>query len=342
MSNHLKAWWERRKAKHYLKSHWHLFADIALATIILCLIIGLIVITQTAKQKVDTTPVEHVSKITATKPDESLVVKTEINKINIRSGESITLHLNLKNSSNKDITNIVLRPEFLSNSFSIVKIENNKLSIAKLAAGASSESDVLVVINVKAGSPRAVNWSLKATYDIDGQNYNNSYDLNSLKLITDLKITAAAYYNSQQGDQLGSGPIPPMLGLPTNYWIFFEVSDNDNDLNNLTISAKLPEGVTLTNHKTLSAGEFNYDESQKRITWTVKKVNIDDTHYQVGFEVQLLPLTKQVGLSPLLLTNVSYLVTDAYTSEKLSGKLPYIDTSLPLDVINKGQGQVVK
>ena len=342
MSNHLKAWWERRKTKHYLKNHWHLFADIALLTIILCLMSGLIIINQSANHKIDTATTPHVPKITATTTNEALVIKTDVDKNNVHSGESFTLHLSLKNNSDKDVTNIILKPEFFSNSFSISKIENNKLVLDKLVAGDSVESDILVTINARTGSPREINWSLKTTYKTDGQSYTNNYDLNALKLITNLKVTAEAYYNSQQGDQLGSGPIPPMLGLPTNYWIFFEVSGNDNDLSNLTISAKLPEGVALASRKTLSAGEFNYDESQKRITWTAKKVGVADGRYQVGFEVQLLPLAKQVGLNPLLVSNISYLVTDAYTGEKLSGKLPYIDTSLPLDAINKGQGQVVK
>jgi len=353
MSNRLKIWWEERKAKHYLKSHWHLIADVILLFIIIALVINLIVIKQTAKPKVDTNPIGHVSKITATTTLESLAVKSEISAVNIYSGKAVNMHLSLENKGVQDLSAINLSPVFLNNSFvvnkientsasSSLKIKNNKIVLEKLAVGETVNADILVTLSAKTDSPRAVNWSFKTTYKEGDKTYNNLYDLNTLKLITNLKVKAAAYYNSQLGDQLGSGPIPPIADLPTNYWIFFEIDNNGNDLSNLTVSAKLPESVTLSNGKTLSAGDLIYDESQKRVTWSVKKVSVASGRYQAGFEIQLLPTTKQIGLKPLLLSNISYLATDAYTGERLSGKLPYIDTELPSDAINQGQAKVQK
>lgn len=352
MSNHLKIWWERRKAKHYLKSHWHLFADITFLLIILILIIRLIIISQQTEQKIDTTSVPHIPKITTTTTSEALAVESEIAKTNIYSGKSFDLHLNLKNNGNQNITEVRLIPTFINNGFTLAKVQNNNASssiiiknnsllIKKISVGETIEADISVTINAKDNSAREINWFLKAAYN-DDQDRSSSYKLSSLKLITDLKIKSAAYYNSALGDQLGSGPIPPTVGLPTNYWVFFEIDNKGNDLSNVTVSAKLPESVTLSNKKTLSAGEFSYNESQRRITWTVKKASVSNDNYQLGFEVQLLPTEKQIGLKPLLVSNISYLATDAYTGERLGGKLPYIDTDLPLDTINQGQGKVVK
>ena len=355
MSNHLKIWWEERKAKHYLKNHWHLFADITFLLIILFLIVRLIIVSWLPEQKIDTTPVPHIPKITATTTTitaEPLIVESEIAETNIYSGKSFSLHLSLKNTGSQDITGLKLTPTFSNSGFALGKIQNNNASssviiknnsllVEKIPAGEVIEADISFVINAKADSAREISWFLKTTYN-DGKDHNNSYKLSSLKLITDLKIKSAAYYNSALGDQLGSGPIPPTVGLPTNYWIFFEINNKGNDLSNVTVSAKLPEAVTLSNKKTLSAGEFSYDESQRRITWTVKKATTGNNNYQLGFEVQLLPTEKQIGLKPLLVSNISYLATDAYTGEKLSGKLTYIDTDLPLDAINQGQGKVIK
>lgn len=353
MSNHLKIWWEKRKAKHYVKSHWHLIIDIVLLLIILGFIINLAVITGRTNKKVDTTSVTHVSKIIATTTQDALLIKTEISKTNIYSGVSFDLHLRLENKSGNELTNINLTPAFAVKGFIIsnvsnhdltsrIKTSNNQIALDRLDAGEVIEGDISVIINTKKDSPRLVSWLFKTTYTENQKGYSVNYNLDNLKVITDLKVKAAAYYNSQLGDQLGSGPIPPMLGLPTNYWVFFTVDNQGNDLSNLTISAKLPESVTLSNNKTLTAGDFTYNESQKRITWTVKKISVNNGRYQAGFEVQLLPTDKQVGLKPLLLTNISYLATDAYTEEKIGGKLPYIDTDLPLDIINQGQGKVVE
>ncbi len=352
MSNHLKNWWQKRKTKHYLKNHWHLFVDIFLLLVILGLAVNIVII-KTTKQNVDTTSVKHVPKILVSTSTDYLVINTDISKKNIYSDREFNLNLSLENNGDYEIKDLSLTPAFLNNSFSVTKIENNteasnlrikgtKLILDKLNAGEKVSVNLSLIISAKKGSPRLINWVLKASYLEDNKNYSKNYNLDGLKLITDLKIDAKAYYHSPQGDQLGSGPIPPLVGLPTNYWMFFEVDNQGNDLSNLVVSAKLSNGITLTSAKTLSAGDFSYNEGQKRITWSVKKAVVNNGNYQAGFEIQLLPTSKQVGLEPLLLTDISYIAVDSYTGERLSGKLPNIDTSLPADTINQGQGKVLE
>ena len=354
MNHALKKWWLARHTKHYLNNHWHLMADIFLLVIILSLGVALIILRFYPTPKVNLNPINHVVKdVAISATSSSLLVNVVTPKININSGQSFLIKVTLENNGKNDISALELNPNFLSGSFSIYKLENinassslkvkgRKLILETLKAGETEDADVLVTINAKKDSPRKIDWLLSATYHEGGEAYKKNYDLESLKLITNLKIEAAAYYNSPLGDQLGSGPIPPIIGFPTNYWIFFEINNEGNDLSNLAISAKLPEGVTLSNHKTLSSGVFNYNESQKRLTWTVKEVSVKNGLYQVGFEVELLPLAKQTNTNPLLVSSISYLATDVYTGEKLSGKLLNIDTQLPLDTINGGQGVVAK
>lgn len=352
MSNHLKNWWLRRKTKHYLKNNWHLLVDIILILLILGLAINIIII-KTVKLSIDTTPIKHIPKILIGTSTDYLAIETEIEKTNIYPNQEFVLHLNLENKGVSDISNINLIPTFSNNSFSVSKIKNkseipglqikgSKIILEKLNADEEVDVDLLVTLNIKKDSPRLVNWFLRTSYLENNKSYSKNNNLDSLKIITNLKVEANAYYHSKQGDQLGSGPIPPLVNLPTNYWVFFEVNNQGNDLSNLTVSARLPEGVTLTSSKTLSAGDFTYDEGQKRITWTVKKAAINNGDYHAGFEIQLLPTEKQIGFEPLLLTNISYIATDSYTGEKLSGRLSNINTNLPLDDINHGQGKVLE
>lgn len=353
MFNHLKNWWQIRKAKHYLKSHWHLLADIFLLLIIICLSVYLIIVSKTPQPKVDTTSIKHVPQTVIGTSTESLIIKSNVDQLNIYSGKSFTLLLTLENNGRDDISEINLTPNFKSSGFTVsnltskidssgFRIKNNNLIIDRLLPGEKLELAVSLVLTAKPDSARAVSWFLKTTFIKGGSSYVKNYNLDTLKLITNLKVKANAYYHSSQGDQLGSGPIPPMVGLPTNYWVFFEIDNQGNDLSNLTVSAKIPETVTLSSGKTLSAGELVYDEAQKRITWKVNKAVINNGRYQAGFELQLFPVAKQIGTEPLLLTNISYVATDSYTGEKLSGKLSSINTELPLDAINQGEGKVLE
>jgi len=50
------------------------------------------------------------------------------------------------------------------------------------------------------------------------------------KICSSLNVKSAGYYYSPQGDQLGMGPIPPMVDIPTNYWIFWSADNFGNDL----------------------------------------------------------------------------------------------------------------
>ncbi len=350
----LKKWGKRRHAKHYLKSHWHLILDIILVIVIALLLTTLIVVRYYSVPKVDTTPVEHVAKdtITTTTPG-SLIVKTSNSKSNIYSGETFIIKINLENSGKTNISKLELTPRLLSDGFTISKLENintlsnvkvsgRKLILENLSSDSSENLEIAVTVDNEINSSRIINWRLDAIYQEANETHGSEHSLSSVKLITDLKIKAVAYYNSPLGDQLGSGPIPPIFGLPTNYWIFFEVNNVGNNLNGLAVSAKLPAGVTLSNNKTLSAGEFSYNEGQKRLTWLVKEVGGIDKVYQVGFEIQLMPTIEQINTSPVLVNNISYLATDSYTNERLSGKLEAISTDLPFDIINQGQGVVIK
>lgn len=353
MHKALKKWWKLRHAKHYVNNHWHLIADILLLFIILGLVASLIIIKYSPAPQVNITPIDHVVKdiATSTIPG-SLLVNSELVKSNIYLGQAFNLKISLENSGKSEIKNLQITPQ-LSSGFTISKIENvnaasfvkvvgGKLILENLAPGEIQEADIWLTVKDVPNSARNISWALKAKYQEAGSDYINDFSLKDLKIITNLKIKTEAYYNSPLGDQLGSGPVPPILGFPTNYWIFFEVDNLGNDLSGVSVNAKLPEGITLANRKTLSAGEFNYDESQKRLTWTIKNAPQNNGLYQVGFEVQLMATANQVNTNPLLVSNISYLATDAYTGEKLSGSLTPLDTSLPLDTINRGQGIVVK
>jgi hypothetical protein len=352
MFNHLKNWWQIRRAKHYLKSHWHLIIDILLLLVVILLVVNIVVI-KNKKYPVDTTPVNHLVIEDVSTSTEYLMIKTDLENNNFRSGEPFLLVLNIKNNSDQEVSDINIKPMFDNNNFVISKlkaelvnkkvvISDNDVIIDKLNPGESVEQQISLVINAKNQSSKSVKISFKSNYSVNGKNFSSKITSSTLKMVSELKVSADAYYHSRLGDQLGSGPVPPVTGLPTNYWIFFEADTKANDFSNITVNAKLPEGVTITNGKTLSAGELNYNESQRRITWSIKKTSDAIDKYQAGFELQIIPTEKQIGTNPLLLTNISYLAIDSYTGESLSGKLSNVDTSLKNDAINKDQGKVLE
>ena len=156
-----------------------------------------------------------------------------------------------------------------------------------------------------------------------------------------LTMASAGYYYSPQGDQLGVGPLPPMVDVQTNYWIFWEVLYNDKDLNNFEISAQLPERVIWTGKKTALAGSVQYGEASRRVIWKIDQINKDNKNYKIGFEIGLIPTDQDVNNILNLLNNIEYQAIDKSCQKEIKGKLNNITTDLIFDNLAKDKGVVV-
>jgi hypothetical protein len=353
MKNLLKKWWRKRLDRYYLRTRWYLAVDLILLTILLTLLLVLFYLKNQAPAAIDMTPIKHTEKEEVIVNGNSLMIESEVDKSNIYSEKEFKLNLKVKNLSRTDLSNIDLALLLNNNKFSLSRIKNlspessfkisgRKILLDTLPAGGSQEIKLSLFLKNLPDSPRLVTWKVSGNYQEDNLKKEVSYELPDLKLISAVNVKAAAYYNSLQGDQLGSGPIPPQVSMPTNYWVFFTLGNIGNKLSNLSVVAKLADNVSFDDNKSLSAGDLNYNSKKKELTWKVNSVEAVQDGYQVGFELQLIPNEKQVGSVPDLLTDISFSAYDLYAQEAISGQLSTVNTNLTFDPINKGQGVVVK
>jgi hypothetical protein len=268
----------------------------------------------------------------------------------INLDEGIALQIKLKNNGAASISDLKITLETTDTDFSVKKIEktddqaglslNDKtIVLAKLAIGMKKEIEVKAYFNRK-NEKRVINWQARIEYSFGGQVLSSTISLPSLRTSAEIKLSDAAYYTSPQGDQLGIGPLPPLVGIPTNYWIFFE-AQSDADWNNLVVSARLPKGVELTDSRSLLAGDFNYNPETRQLFWKIPAFIGRTESYRLGFEVQLLPTADQIGKVMTLLDGPRYYATDVLTGQEKSGSLDKLTTDLDKDRFNSGQGQVV-
>jgi hypothetical protein len=350
--------WQYRHERFYSKNHFHLLADIILLILMIVLAVCLAVI------KLQPAPnLNFLSILINHQPAAPTAVTTstidltvdslKITPPYLASGDRITISLHIQNIGSAPITDIKITPNLdkgwsaqqlaLVSTSSDATIDQETVLLKQLAANQD------LTLAFSAGiygstdlSGQSIPWHLKITYQEAGQNREETVTLKDLRVLSDLKVLAQAYYNSPQGDQLGSGPIPPIVDLPTNYWIFFSLNNSGNDLKNVVVSAKLPVGVSLTGRKTLSAGEMSYNGTSRRLTWQISSISsaADTSAPRLGFEVQIKPVKNQIGQVLGLLEAGYYQAVDTYCQVTLSGQTAAIDTNLPDDAINKGQGKV--
>lgn len=169
----------------------------------------------------------------------------------------------------------------------------------------------------------------------------------STPLTTPISFRSFGRYATEQGDQLGRGPLPPMVGEETKYWIFWNISGTTNEIKNLSITGELPAGVTFTGRQTVSEGSaVTYDESTKTVSWKTDEIGstFSPSAKIIGaaFEVAITPSENQVKTSPTLISNVLLSGTDGWTNAWVTASGASVTTNLPGDILADGLGVVVE
>jgi hypothetical protein len=176
-------------------------------------------------------------------------------------------------------------------------------------------------------------------------NQNLIYDVSSgkTKILSEVKASSAGYYYSPQGDQLGVGPLPPTVDIPTSYWIFWELKNFGNDLSNITFTAQLPENVYWVNNKSVLAGELYYGEVGKTVVWKIDSLG-DETGEgnSSKFEISLIPTSDDLGKIINLLSNVKIKAYDNFCNEYIELNLDDNTTALKYDILAADKSRVKK
>lgn len=346
--------WQKRRERFYQKNRWHLILDFSL---------GILVIVLTAvlfsfyfyRPQVNFQPTNIIPKkaeLDLNNPP--LVLNLELTSSSLHLVDGAELRLKIKNISKFSVEDIKIDLLVIDRNFAIDKLEeissdepesktqisHNQIVISKLKSAEEREVVYKVYFSDKTAISRVIKWQAQSEYNVEGQTIKETLSLPDINLAAELSARALTYYNSPQGDQLGSGPLPPVVGLPTNYWVFFEVKSS-GDFKNLVYTAKLPQGVELTDRRSVLAGDFKYNASSRQIVWTVPELKNQSDSYRVGFEIQFTPTALQLGKVVNLLTGINYYAQDILINEENSGALSNLDTNLNFDRINKGQGEVI-
>jgi hypothetical protein len=279
-----------------------------------------------------------------------LTVKTDW-RDSVFSSHSATLNLNFKNNERAEITNVSFSFESarstsvvskLNSGAKNISLTNNTVNYSEaLKAGAGDSAAIEVFLDRRTVS---LNDSLAAkitvSYTMNGQAYSYVMTTPSLKINSNLSVSSGGYYYSAQGDQLGVGPIPPKVDIPTTYWIIWEANNLGNDIAPFEVSADLPANLVWLDQQSVVAGNLSYSPVTRRILWQVDSLAKSGGNYRASFAISIVPRTEDLGTVPVLLSNISFLGKDQYTGMNISKKLANITTNIESDRHAAGKGKV--
>ena len=345
----INRYFQNRWIRFYTKNLWHLTLDLSLILVMIILAAALFTLRSYQPDfswlsNMYTAPIIDSNNL-------PLELNFSVAEPTIRGKDGARLNLSFKNDGLFAINNLKIDFKSSDEDSSLVKLElvdndarglinNQTLILKKIAAGESGELELKAYFSVDDSSRRVLNWQAESEYFLAGKSIKATSTLSSLTLKADLTIKNVAYYTSPQGDQLGVGPLPPIVGLPTSYWIFWE-AESEYDFKDLVFSARLPKGVELASGRSLLSGDFNYNSSSRQIIWKINDLEGNNDSYRLGFEVQLTPLISQVDQILPILNDFRYHAVDALTGEEKSGAVAPLDTDLKSDHFNSGQGRVI-
>jgi len=334
--------WQKRWERLYRPNRWHLMLDLFLILIMIFLGAASAAL-WLYKPNLPWILFQDVQHQAQEISHPQIVLELNFEKDSFLPGQAWSGDIQVSNVGLAPAENLQIEIFLVADGFSLAKSaeaagqESIVLDFGRLEAKSEASSSLQLFFSPLSDAVR-LDWAAKATWQDRGQAVSREFPLSSLSLERRLSVSAAAYYNSPLGDQLGSGPLPPLVGLPTTYWIFVEASANAA-FSNLVISGRLPEGVELTGQRSLLAGEFEYSPGSRQFVWQVPSLQREADGLRLGFEVELIPGLEQAGKIPPLIEGLGYYAFDAAGQEH-SRQIGSLNSNLAFDRINQGRGRV--
>lgn len=111
-----------------------------------------------------------------------------------------------------------------------------------------------------------------------------------LPITTNLTLDIDSYYDDGRLGLPSTGPLPPRVGEQTTYTIRFRLGSSLNDVGEARMRAVLPDGVKYMDQMYKTAGEFDFNERNGEVVWTVplvegltgRRTPAPELHVQVG------------------------------------------------------------
>lgn len=159
---------------------------------------------------------------------------------------------------------------------------------------------------------------------------------------SDLTAQAEARYYTEDGEAVGTGPLPPVPKKVTSYQFTWSLTNSWHDLRNIEFTTNLPPGVVWNGVAKTSVGKVTFNDQSRVLTWSIDTLSKDVPSATSTLTLSISPNESDVGSFIKLTNATSVRATDTATNSTISRALDIVTTELPLDTNAKGKGVVVE
>lgn len=299
----------------------------------------------------------HLFKIAS--PRIAFTADWQNNQTKIKPGETAAVEMNIKNSGNVDLTNgeisLPLPPAIVdtgrltalnqgswkNNVFTLTS--QNAPGLARLKPNETASAHLQIPINHLPQGGADLTLKLSPAFRAQIDNLENNYfsetaESAAINIGTQVIFNAESRYYTNEGDQLGRGPLPPQVNKETKYWALFTIANSTSKITDLKLTAQLPQGADWTGKSSVSHGQnVIFNSNTRAFSWSLSSL-APQTQAGIYLELSLTPTAEQINTTPLLLQKINFTASDSYLNEPISRSSPDIDISLLSDALGKNKG----
>lgn len=160
------------------------------------------------------------------------------------------------------------------------------------------------------------------------------------KINSDLTLSEAIRYFDEENIPVGTGPHPPKVGETTSYKVYWNISNNLHELNDLKATVKLPDHIVWNGKERTTAGAVSYDAESNSIVWNVGRLPITVYQASAEFSISVNPTEEDRNKIMVLLPGTKVTAVDAETKAELQVETKAKTSKLEDDDIAGGDGIV--
>lgn len=219
---------------------------------------------------------------------------------------------------------------YRSSDHTLVFSQSTDPALAELAPGASGTETFTfsVPAAVSAKGP-----TVTLTASVSGARMGQTNVPQSASAVSSatLKIGSAVAFAAtplhSSGPFTNTGPVPPVVNSPTSYTVVWKVTNPNNAITNLNVTAMLPPYVAYAGKAT---GDVAFDPATRTVTWKPADLSAGQVA-TVAFVVTLTPSLSQGGTAPALTSAPTFTAFDRFTQAAISLTAPAPTTETTAD-----------
>jgi len=161
---------------------------------------------------------------------------------------------------------------------------------------------------------------------------NKSNEINS-RINSDLSFKEQIRYFDEDNVPVGDGPLPPQVGQKTSLKVYWKLTNNLHELNNVQAEYQLPPSVSFDDRSQNTVGSLSYDGANNKIVWSIGRLPLTVYTASAEFNIAINPAESNRSKIMVIANGTTVSALDIDTQETITKSSAVQTTKLEDDDI---------